>query len=246
MVVQLNYGRKKSDINYQIVSEIPGTKITDYCDIKKSPEWWKNLSVFRENTTTQKWVSKHWNKIIGKIDLLPTQRTIKGCPASQDFLSRSFLLKLPCDVMLETHADGSYKWRAWTNNFKITDHDIDQVSGSHLANDWIILKFMLPIIIQSDNNMCYFQDCLLEKVQPWRCANGMADLDVPRELNVILLFPKEDKKYYLKRGEPICSLVFFNKFKKVIEKDLSVAYYRYGYKINSTIMGAATQTTKEF
>lgn len=241
----INYGRKKSDINYQIISQLDGTKLSDYCDIKKSPEWWKNLSVFRENISTQNWISQYWDKIITHNELIATQRTIKGCPASQEFLSRSFLLKLPCDVMLETRSNGVYKWRSWTNNFKITDHDQGQVAGSHLADDWIILKFMLPFVIQSDNNMCYFQDCLLEKVQPWRCANGMADLDVPREMNIILLFPKKDHKYFLKREEPICSVVFFNKFKKVVEKDLTESYNRYGYKINSTIIGASTRNVKE-
>lgn len=227
------------DIYYTLIGD-EGVAFEDICLVKQKPSWWKKLPTFIDNISPESFIKDNWNKVVGnpanKIEITATRRNIKGCPAVNTFLSNSMLVTFPSDLLLETVDTGEYGWRSFVDGFEVANHTTDQVEASHIQKDYIIIKFQLPVVFQSDNNRWLFQDCLLEKVQPYRCFNGLGSLSSVNRLNVICAFPKINKKYFFKRGEPLCSVLFLDRFKSITQKDLTKQWSRKRYKMTSTLM----------
>lgn len=225
-----------NNVYYSLIG-YEGLAFEDICSVKQKPSWWEKLHVFVDGVSPQSFIQNNWDKIIRGRNGPITRRTIKSCPAASTFLSNSILVKFPSDLLIETSDTGEFIWKSFVDGFSVSYHNSNQVNGSHIQRDYIIVKFELPIVFQSDNNRWLFQDCLFEKVQPYRCFNGVGSIKTVNQLNVVCAFPKINKKYYFEKGEPLCSVLFLDNFKSVKEKDLIKQYKRSMYKMTSTSVG---------
>ena len=136
-------------------------------------------------------------------------RTAKSCPGMLELFKNSFLLKFPCDVILETMETGEYLWQkpSKTEVLSITHQTTAQVEDNGPLASCIMIKFCLPFIFQAPNNKVSLMDPLYWKLQPYTVAPGVMNFSKDREplaLQVIACFKKENRIYEFKKGEPMC------------------------------------------
>ena len=136
-------------------------------------------------------------------------RTAKSCPGILELFKNSFLLKFPCDVILETMETGEYLWQkpSKTKVLSITHQPVVDIESSGPLASSIMIKFCLPFIFHAPNNKVSLMDSLYWKMQPYKVAPGIMDFHKDREplgLHVIACFKKKNKIYEFKKGEPIC------------------------------------------
>ena len=75
-------------------------------------------------------------------------RTAKSCPGKLELFKNSFLLKYPCDVILETMETGEYLWQkpSKTEVLSITHQTTAQVEDNGPLASCIMIKFCLPFV----------------------------------------------------------------------------------------------------
>jgi len=137
------------------------------------------------------------------------RRTAKSCPGMLELFKNSFLIKFPCDVILETKDTGEYLWQkpSKTEVLSITHQTTAQVEFTGPLASCIIVKFCLPFIFHAPNNKVSLMDPLYWKLQPYTVAPGIMNFNKDREplaLHVIVCFEKKNKIYEFKKGEPMC------------------------------------------
>ena len=171
------------------------------------PSWFKNLCPFigKHKTTLEAYYKA--STLIA--------RTAKSCPGMLELFKNSFLIKFPCDVILETMETGEYLWQkpSKTQVLKITHQTEAQVESTGPLASSIIIKFCLPFIFQAPNNKISFLDPSYWKIQPYKLAPGVIDFKTNRgtiSLNVITLFEKKNKIYEFKKGDPMCLCYTYN------------------------------------
>tara|TARA_R110000737_G_scaffold14557_1_gene30603 strand:+ start:62 stop:772 length:711 start_codon:yes stop_codon:yes gene_type:complete len=137
------------------------------------------------------------------------RRTAKSCPGMLDLFKNSFLIKFPCDVILETMETGEHLWQkpSKTEVLTITHHPEAHVESTGPLASCILIQFCLPFIFQAPHNKVTILDPVYWKLQPYKVAPGVMNFKTEREalsLNVICLFEKKNKIYEFKKGEPLC------------------------------------------
>jgi len=136
-------------------------------------------------------------------------RTAKNCPGMLELFKNSFLIKFPCDVILETMETGEYLWQkpSKTEVLDITHQTAEQVESTGPLASSIMIKFCLPFIFQAPNNKVSLMNPLYWKLQPYTVAPGIMNFHKDREplaLHVIVCFKKKNKIYEFKKGEAMC------------------------------------------
>ena len=164
------------------------------------PSWFKNLCPF---------IGQHKSALDAYYEASTIiARTVKSCPGILELFKNSFLIKFPCDVILETKDNGEYLWQkpSKTNVLGITHQTEEQVESTGPLASSIVIKFCLPFLFQASNNKVSFLDPVYWKVQPYKVAPGIINFKTERgalPLNVIALFEKKNKVYEFKKGEPM-------------------------------------------
>jgi len=178
------------------------------------PSWFKNLCPFIGKHKTALDAYHEASTII--------RRTIQSCPGLLEFFKNSFLVKFPCDVILETKDNGEYLWQkpSETKVLTITHQTEAQVESTGPLASVILIKFCLPFLFQAPNNKVSIFESTYWKLQPYRIAPGIIDFKTKRSalpLNIIALFKKKNKVYEFKKGEPMCLYYTFNQC--ILEKN---------------------------
>ena len=165
------------------------------------PSWFQQLCPF---------IGKHKTTLDAYYKAETTiARTAKSCPGMLELFKNSFLIKFPCDIILETMKTGEYLWQkpSKTEVLSITHQTEAQVESTGPLSSCIMIKFCLPFIFQAPNNKVSLMDPLYWKMQPYKVAPGIMDFHKDREplaLHIIACFKKKNKIYEFKKGEPIC------------------------------------------
>jgi hypothetical protein len=148
----------------------------------------------------------------------------KVCPAVQNMLSTSILVKAPADIMLTIDTNGGYVWDTSEGSLiSITEHPREQVAGvgaNDLFEGKLALKFNIDIymVAKDSFSLMLLQPQFHNKV-PFTVINGLIPpefLASSTELNVIGLFdiPKENPvTHYIKQGQVLAYMWAENKVK---------------------------------
>lgn len=171
------------------------------------PSWFRKLCPF---TGKHKTILAAYNK-----DKTRIGRTAKSCPGMLNLFKNSFLLKFPCDVILETKITGAYEWikPSKTKVLNILHQTDEQVEETGPLTSCIIIKICLPFIFQALDNKVSFMDALYWKLQPYTVVPGILDFKKDQKsvsLNIFLCFKKKNKVYEFKKGEPLCLCYTYN------------------------------------
>ena len=139
---------------------------------------------------------------------LPISRTAQSCPGMLELFKNSFLIKFPCDVILETTITGEYSWQkpSKTQVLNILNHPEEQVEFNPPLSSFIMIKFCLPFMYQAPNNKVSLIESTYWKNQPYKIAPGILNFmnnRNPVPLHVITFFEKKNKIYEFKKGEPM-------------------------------------------
>ena len=178
------------------------------------PTWFKSLCPF-----------------VGKkkraIDLYPRpiKKTAQSCPGMLELFKNSFLVKFPCDVILETKTTGEYFWQkpSATQVLAITHQNEEQVEFNPPLSSFLMIKFCFPFIFQAPNNKVSLVESTYWKPQPYKIAPGILNFindKNPVSLNIITFFEKKNKIYEFKKGEPMVLLYTLQKSTLEINKNL--------------------------
>lgn len=176
----------------------------------ENPSWWKKTKLFLfENKTIIDFFKNIANSWSTEIPIL----TIKSCPGMHSLFKRSLLIKFPCDIFLKTEKNGNYTWRSSNSNIKIETH-ISPQAPYYIGENFIVIKFVIPIQYCLDkDSLAWYSDPILYKNQPYNIVPGIIEASKNKrfELNIVSLFPKEDKEYLFMAEDPLSLLTFSEK-----------------------------------
>jgi len=175
-----------------------------------SSSWFDSLPVLKQFRSIKNWMQEGLSKNIS--NSLP--KTAKVCPGIKDLFKHTVLIKLPCDVLLETFSDGRYTWATPNSdiNLNITSHPYFQYTSekSNLFKDKLQIKFNLPVQLCGDKNLeVIFLNPYYHKSQPYEIVPGYLKISSSKksELPLNTFFPITDKVYHFKAGEIIAYMV---------------------------------------
>jgi len=184
------------------------------------PAWWKNKGFFLRGAKS---VKDYWARLTQPQKLQAEAfTTVKACPGFRDLFSNSYLIKFPCDVLLETKADGGFTWKVPSseNIINIMNHNSEQMV-SPITDKYLVFKFELPYLMAGKGNTLIFMDPIYWKEQPYTVCPGVVKLhDNNRGLgfSVLVFIEKKDEVYHFKQGEPMALLYSPDKTKLVPKK----------------------------
>jgi len=172
-----------------------------------------------------KWFA-HLCPFVGKnkraVDLYPKAiiKTAQSCPGMLELFKNSFLIKFPCDVIIETKKTGEYFWQkpSKTKVLSVTHQTDEQVEFNQPLSSFIMIKFCLPFIFQAPKNKVALVESTYWKSQPYRIAPGILNFTKDKDpiaLNIITLFEKKNKIYEFKKGEPM--VLFYTLHQSTLE-----------------------------
>jgi len=173
------------------------------------PKWFANLCPF---------VGKK-KRAIDRFPL-PIKKTAQSCPGMLELFKNSFLVKFPCDLILETKKNGEYSWQkpSKTQVLKIAHHSEEQIEFKPPLSSFIMIKFCLPFMFQVPDNKVSFVESTYWKIQPYKIAPGILNFRNNRyavPFNIITLFEKKNKIYEFKKGDPM--VLFYTLHKSTLE-----------------------------
>ena len=151
---------------------------------------------------------------------LPIKKTTKSCPGMLELFKNSFLVKFPCDLILETKKNGEYSWQkpSHTQVLQIERHSEEQIEFEPPLSSFIMIKFCLPFLYQAPDNKVSLVESTYWKIQPYKIAPGILNFMNNKEslpLNVITFFEKKNKIYEFKTGDPM--VLFYTLHKSTLE-----------------------------
>ena len=191
------------------------------------PEWFKKMPVrFTPEKKPLDFIRNHWDDFISGNIISNSINTVKACPGFTNLFKHSLAIKFPCDIAIETFADGTSRFFSnsqYSTFLNIDWHTPNQVAG-HLHN-YIMLKLQFDCWLNMKNSFFQYIDPIYYNEQPYIVAPGMAEAsDFP--INVILLFPKKDEKYVFQAGDVCAMLVSTKPITKLVHTDLKKSVTR--------------------
>jgi len=185
-----------------------------------NPPWYKDMGFFLQGAKS---VKDYWSKLSQPNKLQAEAfTTIKACPGFRDLFANSFIIKFPCDLLLETKEDGGFTWKIPSSDeiLKIMNHNSEQMV-SPVTDKYLVFKFELPYLMAGKGNTLVFMDPIYWKEQPYKVVPGVVKLhDVNRGLgfSVLIFIEKKDSVYHFKKGEPMALLYMPEKTQMVQKK----------------------------
>ena len=193
--------------------------------VEEPPGWWKELTPF---VNQKKSVSEVINTIndaeFERLSNGESPATSKKCPGIIHHLTHSLLIKSPCDVLIDVTND-SISWVASSKYMSVSLHHPAQVGK--FGKDYFIVKFCIPIHLTTDLPcQAVYIDPVFYNDNGYRISPGLFPdtFDGTVDINIITIFPKGAKKYYIKNGSVLALLQFDRKIKNVRNVDLSEKY----------------------
>ncbi len=181
----------------------------DIIKVPQKPKWFSKLCPFPHKKKTLLDAYKDLNTSTDLI--MPTMRV---CPGINELFKKSILILFPCDVILETKKDGQWFFNKPSNNdfINVMEHTSVQHDKEVNLDQYIILKFQLPLLFQSPHNSLIFLDPIFFNSQPYQVCPGVVSFNNNNAvgLNVIVFFKKEDKIYQFKKNSILALLYSVN------------------------------------
>jgi hypothetical protein len=165
------------------------------------PEWWKKQERYMDNKVT-------YNKDV------EVSHTIKRCMPVMDCMTSGYIVKLPCDIVVD-NIDGEqfFSW-AITRWKLIEGHSSKQVSQYPIEEKYskTPLKFKNPFGIKTPKGYsCLFVDPMHADDRPFKCLPAIVDTD---EFTTPINFPfliEKDFSGVIPAGTPIIQVIPFKR-----------------------------------
>jgi hypothetical protein len=132
-------------------------------------------------------------------------KTIKQCDGIIKLWQRSFLLKFPCDVVLDVKKDEGWRFNTADKIMHISGHGQEQY-GKMMPNTWAI-KFTYNLFLNNNVDIIPLSP-VYHKRQPYEVLPGVIfqKHKSPSILNIIAVLPNQTESYFFKKGDPLCLL----------------------------------------
>ena len=193
--------------------------------VPNTPTWWNKLSPYLNGTKS---ILDAWHTLTTDQRMnWEVYSTVKMCPGFHNLFRNSFLVKFPCDILVE-HDDYDWTWRipSKENPMRMNEHGGFQYGNSGPLQDYRIFKFEIPIEFTSKDKIdIMFFDPIYWKPQPYRVAPGVVSMENFNQsltLNMIVFFPKTGKSesFHFRKGDPICLMNTNERVKLEQHKDV--------------------------
>ncbi len=212
----------------------------------KSSCWWSSLAsntyglngLFHGVKNLQRKYFKNNENVIPQFDAGKTQ-TAKSCPAINNILTNSYLIKSPSDICITVTKDSKFIYNSVNNHIKVSSHPIGQF---HTENDGIFngkmnLKFELQMSIKSNNAPFIL-------LQPMYHNNIWYDVVIgsitnkytkgtPLNINVLVDIPKDEPITYEINAGEVLAYMWFPKKPKLKHQKNNILATRFDKKWSS-------------
>lgn len=193
--------------------------------VPSTSNWWNGLPNFHSGVKAL--------KDIFKVDLggYETPLTVKTCPGITDLLQRSYIIKFPCDVLIDIkmsheQEDPILRWQVPDGRLlSVFRHGREQYKSSkqQIFTEYSNIKFQLPVFLGSRKNIKYIYTPPYYHTSsvPYVIMPGIicANNNVANELNVNCMFPNREETYHFKAGAPICYLTILEDYLPELEEN---------------------------
>lgn len=140
---------------------------------------------------------------------------IRTCPAVNDVLVNSFLLKAPCDMVISVSKDSEYTYDSECDMFSIESHHSSQyhTDKDNIFKGKLNIKFVMPVLIRTDNvPLMFLQPMYHNSNTSFMVLNGTITGTYtdkqPLLVNILVDIPKTDTPvtYNIKSGDVLAYL----------------------------------------
>ena len=181
----------------------------------RSSCWWSNMkSTINDGFKSQLDYVRHEHNN-NNTDIRNTRVTAKQCPAINNILTNSYLIKSPTDIIITVTNDEGFLYNSPEDIISVSTHSTDQfhTEGSDLFNSKMNLKFQLPINIKTDNVPWVFMQPMYHNNIWFDVATGVIDGKYTKgqqlNVNVLVDIPEgEPVTYEIKAGEVLAYMWF--------------------------------------
>lgn len=151
------------------------------------------------------------------------QKTIKQCDGIIKLWSKSFLLKFPCDVVIDIKQGEGWRYNSADKIMNINGHGQKQY-GKMMPGKWAI-KFTYNLFLNNNCDLIPLSP-IYHSIQPYEVLPGVIFKKNrhPSILNIIVVFPDITDSYLFKKGDPLC-LLYTEGPAKLISKFESTARF---------------------
>lgn len=193
--------KNKLTIEFNIDPELDGIFEKPVPARNAIPDWWKKQERYMDNKVT-------YNRE------LEVSHTIKRCMPVMDCMTSGYIVKLPCDVLIENHdEEKTFSWAI--NNWNLIEgHSPQQVSEYPIEDRWnkTPIKFKNPFGIKTPKGYsCLIVDPMHGDSKPFKCLPAVVDTD---EFTTPMNFPfLIDKNFtgIIPAGTPIVQIIPFKR-----------------------------------
>lgn len=190
--------------------------------VMNPPEWWKKLTAFKNGSRTiEELLEPYDPSILQEISEGSRCTTSKRCPGIVNHLRQSLVIKTPHDIIVKTGTKpGQATVASQLNLITSIVHDPQQTGDA----DFHTIMLRVPIRFKSDKlTAATVIDPVFYNDLGYRVSPGVSLMrpDLVFHMNVICLFPREEKTYHIKKDSVIALLQFSNVLGNLNEKDLS-------------------------
>lgn len=132
-------------------------------------------------------------------------KTIKQCDGIIKLWQKSFLLKFPCDTIIDIKKDTGWRYSTSNSIFNIGGHSKQQY-GKMMPDTWTV-KFTYNLFLNNNIDILPMSP-IYHKKQPYEVLPGIIFQRhrSPSILNIIAAFPNITESYLFKKGDPLCIL----------------------------------------
>ena len=184
----------------------------------KSSCWWSNLTTGMGLKGRVAKIMRRQRALLSREEQVSGSPAfdvnIKSCPAVNDVLFNSFLIKAPCDLAFSITKDGEFNYDCACNLFKIESHHISQfhTEKNNVFEGLMNIKFMFPVLIRTKEVPLMYLQPMYHNNSPFMVVNGTIagkyTKSQPLNLNVMVEIPKTSVpvSYSIKKGDILAYL----------------------------------------
>lgn len=160
------------------------------------PGWWKRMSPTVMRTSN--------------VGISYPEGTLKRCDGFLDLFQQGFILPLWSDVIIETTANGNYKYQfPAAGTPPIVNHTRDQMSPDF--NHLMHLKLISPWVIEEKTGVKFHLTqptwTMLDHVQHMTILPGVVNYKNQVATHVNMFVPIQDRRFELEAGQPLAQIV---------------------------------------
>mgnify|MGYP007107491073 FL=1 len=202
----LEYYFSDDDLNSpEVANEVIGEFISPATP--KTSCWWSKLKTRIDEHKNQFEYVKQQHKF-GNTDIVESSATAKTCPAINNILMNSYLIKSPSDMIITINKDCGFLYNSSNDKISISTHPTCQfhTEKNGLFDGKMNLKLALPINIKTDNIPWIFVQPMYHNDMWFDVTPGVIDgkytKGQPLNINVLVDIPEgEPVTYEIKAGD---------------------------------------------